>query len=145
MASERSTARWPRTATIDRLFRVNAGLPPESPDTVTNSLNNKVYSDSSSKGMFEQQRQRQQAEAVATETTTDPAIVASAASVILAWYQFFIRGNQEMGLFVGLWPPTILAFASYFNQTRMSNQLRSAMGMGSNGVMDALDQFMRNR
>ena len=94
--------------------------------------------------MLEQrsQRQMQATEQVAGEATTDPAIVASAASVVLAWYQYFVRGNREMGLFVGLWPPTILAFASYFNQTRMGDQLRSAMGSGSSSIVD---QFMGGR
>ena len=60
----------------------------------------------------------------ATETGTDPAVIAAAASVFLAWYEYFVAGNKAMGLFVGLWPPTIFAFASYFNETRMADQLR---------------------
>ena len=94
--------------------------------------------------MLEQRSQQRgrQAQEAAAETGTDPAIVASAASVVLAWYQFFVRGNREMGLFVGLWPPTILAFASYFNQTRMADQLRSA---SSGTASSFIDQFMSNR
>ena len=80
--------------------------------------------------MFEQQRTRrrqQQATEAATETGTDPAVIAAAASVMLAWYEYFVQGNKALGLFIGLWPPTIFAFASYFNQTRMSDQLRRMM------------------
>lgn len=57
------------------------------------------------------------------EQALGPAALASAASVGLSWYYFFIRGDRQRGLFVGLWPPTILAFASYFNQRKMRNQL----------------------
>ena len=70
---------------------------------------------------------RKAAEATA-KTGTDPAVLAAGASVLLSWYYFFGRGERELGLFVGLWPPTILAFASYFNQTRMSDKLESSVG-----------------
>lgn len=94
--------------------------------------------------MLEQRRQRGgQVQEAAAETTTDPAVVAAAASVILSWYQFFVRGNREMGLFVGLWPPTILAFASYFNQTRMADRLRGAMRSSSRPSI--IDQFTGGR
>lgn len=94
--------------------------------------------------MLEQSNQQRQqaAEEAAAGASTDPAIVASAASVVLAWYQFFVRGNREMGLFVGLWPPTILAFASYFNQTRMADRLRRAE---SSTPASLIEQFMGNR
>lgn len=49
------------------------------------------------------------------------------ASVLLAWHQFHFNGNKTRGLFIGLWPPTILAFASYLNQ---------------NAVLDTLDQSL---
>lgn len=62
------------------------------------------------------------------ETTTDPAVIAAGASVLLSWHYFFMKGNREWGIFVGLWPPTILAFASYFEQTRMSDMLERASG-----------------
>lgn len=79
-----------------------------------------------------QQRMRSVEEEEAAEATartgTDPAVMAAGVSVLLSWYYFFVRGERDLGLFVGLWPPTILAFASYFNQTRMSDQLQSAMG-----------------
>lgn len=77
-----------------------------------------------------QSKEERAAEATA-KTGTDPAVLAAGASVLLSWYYFFGRGDRHLGLFVGLWPPTILAFASYFNQTRMSNKLESSLGYGS--------------
>lgn len=78
--------------------------------------------------MFQQQRSREEEaiEATAEAAGTDPAVIAAGASVLLSWHQFFLRGNREMGLFIGLWPPTILAFASYFTQTKMSDRIRNA-------------------
>lgn len=75
-------------------------------------------------------REERTAEATA-ETGTDPAVMAAGVSVLLSWYYFFVRGERHLGLFVGLWPPTILAFSSYFEQTRMSDQVRSALGSAS--------------
>ncbi|WP_458189282.1 hypothetical protein [Haladaptatus sp. NG-WS-4] len=78
----------------------------------------------------------------AEESTRDVAILASAVSVLLAWHQFFIRGNRERGLFIGLWPPTILAFASYFNQKRMEQRLQS---LKPSSIVESLDQMFGNR
>lgn len=81
----------------------------------------------------------------ATEMTArDPAIVAAAASVVLSWYSFFVQGNRELGLFIGLWPPTILAFASYFKQTRMADRVERAMGESST-IRDSVERMMRGR
>lgn len=70
---------------------------------------------------------KEEATEVTAKTGTDPAIVASGASVLLSLYHFFVKGNSEMGIFVGLWAPTILAFASYFTQTKMSDKLKHAL------------------
>jgi hypothetical protein len=78
----------------------------------------------------------------AEESTTDLAIIASAASVALSWYQFFGRGNRMQGIFVGLWPPTILAFASYYNQKRMEEKLSS---LGPRRIMDSIEQMIGSR
>ena len=72
----------------------------------------------------------EQAATATAETGTDPAVMAAGASVMLSWYYYFVRGDREMGLFVGLWPPTILAFSSYFTQTRMRDKLESSFGLG---------------
>lgn len=98
--------------------------------------------------MSETERQQQAetkerpAMGAARESTTDIAILASAASVLLSWHQFFVRGNRERGIFIGLWPPTILAFASYFNQKRMKRRMESSK-LGS--LVDSLDQMLGSR
>ena len=78
----------------------------------------------------------------AEESTTDLAILASAASVALSWYQFFGRGNKMQGIFVGLWPPTILAFASYFKQKQMEQKLSS---LGPGRIMNSIEQMLSSR
>lgn len=87
--------------------------------------------------------QQQEAVQAAERTGMDPAVIASLASIALAWYEYFIRGNHDMGLFIGLWPPTFLAFASYFEQTRMSNTLDRALGQG--GLMASVERMIQNR
>ena len=71
-----------------------------------------------------------------------PAVLASAASVGLSWYYFFLRGDRERGLFVGLWPPTILAFASYFNQRKMRNQLNTLTKPASS-IKNTIESMMK--
>lgn len=88
-------------------------------------------------------RQQQQAMQAAEQTSTDPWIMAAAASVMLSWYVFFVAGDRERGIFVGLWPPTFLAFASYFRQTRMHDTMSRAKGGG--GVMDRVERMVQAR
>jgi hypothetical protein len=57
----------------------------------------------------------------------DLALMASAASVLLAWHQFYLKGNKTRGLFIGLWPPTILAFSSYLNQKAILDKLDQSL------------------
>lgn len=78
------------------------------------------------------------------EAGTDPAVMAAGASVLLSWYYFFVRGERNMGLFVGLWPPTILAFASYFNQVRMQDRIEALISPGS-ALTDSIEQFIKGR
>jgi hypothetical protein len=78
----------------------------------------------------------------AQKSTTDLAILASAASVALSWYQFFGRGNKMQGIFVGLWPPTILAFASYFKQKQMEQKLSS---LGPSRIRNSIEQMLGSR
>ena len=73
-----------------------------------------------------------------------PAALASAASVGLSLYYYFIRGERQLGTFVGLWPPTILAFASYFNQRKMRRQLETLTQPGTK-LREAFDSMMGNR
>lgn len=73
----------------------------------------------------------------------DPWIMASAASVLLSWYFFFVKKDRHSSLFVGLWPPTFLAFGSYFKQTRMHDELDRAMGQ--EGIVDRVEQIVQGR
>ncbi|MGQ4554635.1 hypothetical protein [Halobellus sp. GM3] len=59
-----------------------------------------------------QQNSREKAMEVGRRTGRDPIVLAAAGSVLLAWYQYYVRGNKEHGLFIGLWPPTMLAFSN---------------------------------
>lgn len=92
--------------------------------------------------------------AQATETTTgdsresmpeargaDLALIASAASVLLAWHQFYLKGNKTRGLFVGLWPPTILAFSSYLNQRAILDKLDQSL-LSSTGSFESLRKLI---
>ncbi len=80
----------------------------------------------------------------AEQVLLSPAVIASAASVALSWYHFFLAGNKQTGLFVGLWPPTILAFASYFNQQEMLNTVRSFTKPGGT-IIETIEGVVGNR
>jgi hypothetical protein len=42
--------------------------------------------------------------------------VGALGSVVFALYEYYVRGNQQRGMFVGLWPPTMIGFAIYLKQ-----------------------------
>jgi hypothetical protein len=44
---------------------------------------------------------------------SDIILIASAASILLSLYEMYENDNVERALFVGQWPPTILALAIY--------------------------------
>lgn len=69
----------------------------------------------------------------------DPIILASMASVALSWYYFFGKRDRMKGIFVGLWPPTLMAFASYFRQQKM----RESMEHGATGVVTRVQRMMQ--
>ncbi|ELZ17583.1 MULTISPECIES: hypothetical protein [Natrinema] len=93
--------------------------------------------------LTEQDVTEKQPEAISDEAM-GPAVLASAASVGLSLYYYFIRGDRQLGTFVGLWPPTILAFASYFNQRKMRRQLETLTQPGTK-LREAFDSMMGNR
>ncbi|WP_436343595.1 hypothetical protein [Natronorubrum sp. FCH18a] len=93
--------------------------------------------------MTEREMSGQAAEEV-TEQAMGPALLAAAASVGLSWYYFFLRGERQRGMFVGLWPPTILAFASYFNQRKMRQQIDSITQPGTT-LKNAFDSMMGSK
>lgn len=71
----------------------------------------------------------------------DLALAASAASVLLAWYQFYLKGNKTQGLFIGLWPPTILAFAGYLNEKAIIDKLDQSL-LRSTGGFDSIRKMI---
>ena len=56
------------------------------------------------------------------------AVVASIGSVALALYFYYVRGDKQRGQFVGLWPTTILALASYFKLEEIRQTLEEVDG-----------------
>ncbi|WP_254530291.1 hypothetical protein [Natrinema gelatinilyticum] len=93
--------------------------------------------------LSEQEVIEQEPQAVG-EQAMGPAVLASAASVGLSLYYYFFRGERQLGTFIGLWPPTILAFASYFNQRQMQKQLNTLTQPGAT-LRNAIDSVMGNR
>lgn len=53
-----------------------------------------------------------------------PAAVAAIGSVALALYYYYVRGDEQRGLFVGLWPATILGLAAYFKLNEIQQLLQ---------------------
>ena len=52
-----------------------------------------------------------------------PAVLASVGSVALALYFYYVRGDKQRGQFVGFWPVTILALATYFKLQEIAQML----------------------
>lgn len=57
----------------------------------------------------------------------DRVAFAAMASVVYAWYKFYIKGNKEGGIFVGLWAPTLLAAASYLQQKDLIRKFKRGL------------------
>jgi len=62
-----------------------------------------------------------------TMTASDPVATAAGASVLLSWYLFYMKGDKEHGIFVGLWAPTLLAAAGYLQQRNVIGKLKRGM------------------
>jgi hypothetical protein len=84
------------------------------------------------------QQKKEVAKEVGNRTGRDPIILAAFGSVILSWYQFYVRGNKEYGLFIGLWPPTMLAFSNALRINEMSRKIESS-------ASTLFDRLMQNR
>ena len=52
-----------------------------------------------------------------------PVGLAALGSIGLALYFFYVRGDKQRGQFVGLWPSTILALASYLRLEQIKQTL----------------------
>ncbi|WP_232687146.1 hypothetical protein [Halobacterium zhouii] len=89
--------------------------------------------------MAQQSRAREETMEATKRTGTDPIVLASVASVALSWFYFYVRGERLKGIFVGLWPPTLLAFASYFRQQEMQESMKH----GASGVVTRVQRMMQ--
>jgi tetrahydromethanopterin S-methyltransferase subunit G len=83
-------------------------------------------------------KEKEAVEDVGKRTGRDPIILAAIGSVFLAWYQYYVRGNKMHGLFIGLWPPTMLAFS---NAIRINDISRKVEAKSSN----LLERLMQKR
>lgn len=72
----------------------------------------------------------------------DPLVLAAGASVLLSWAVFYGKGDREQGIFIGLWPPTLLAFASYFRQNEMNEKLDR---QGASGIVRRVQQAIEQQ
>ena len=72
------------------------------------------------------QRQIEEAKEIGERTGRDPVIIAAVGSVLLAWFQYYVRGNKEHGMFIGLWPPTLLAFSNAIRINAIDEKVESS-------------------
>lgn len=71
------------------------------------------------------QKEKKKVKEIGQRTGRDPIIMAAAVSVLLSWYQYYVRGNKVHGLFIGLWPPTLLAFSNAVRINNISRKVES--------------------
>lgn len=57
----------------------------------------------------------------------DPVVALAAGSVLFSWYQFYVKGDTENGIFVGLWAPTLLAASNYIQQKDVIRRVREGL------------------
>ncbi|MFC4989834.1 hypothetical protein [Saliphagus infecundisoli] len=60
----------------------------------------------------------------------DPITAAAAFSVVYSWYNFYVKGDEAAGIFVGLWAPTLLGAASYLQQKEIYTKLEEGLFFG---------------
>ncbi|WP_240148789.1 hypothetical protein [Halorubellus sp. JP-L1] len=60
-------------------------------------------------------------------TAGDPVATMAVGSVLYAWYKFYVKGDREGGIFVGLWAPTLLAAASYLQQKNIVQKFKRGL------------------
>jgi len=97
--------------------------------------------------MQQESQQRERVEDVkkgAEKTGMSPLSWAAVGSIALSWYYYFGKGNKEMGLFVGLWPPTFLALGSYFKINEIHDDVKRLSRPG-NTIREAVQDMMKNR
>jgi hypothetical protein len=57
----------------------------------------------------------------------DPVATLAAGSVLYSWFNFYVRGDKQTGIFVGLWAPTLLAAASYLQQKDIITRFKKGL------------------
>ena len=85
--------------------------------------------------MFQQQEEeksesREEVERMVEKTPMslgDPVATLAAGSVLYSWFNFYIRGNKQRGIFIGLWAPTLLAAASYLQQKDIITRFKKGL------------------
>ena len=82
------------------------------------------------------QQQIEEAKEIGKRTGRDPVIIAAMGSVLLAWYQYYVQGNKEHGMFIGLWPPTLLAFSNAVRINAINEKVESS-------AVDLFDRLTR--
>ncbi|MFC6826647.1 hypothetical protein [Halopelagius fulvigenes] len=81
-------------------------------------------------GSQQESRIEQKGEEMVEETPMsagDPVATLAVGSVLLSWYQFYVKGDKESGIFVGLWAPTLLAAASYVQQKDIARKFKQGL------------------
>lgn len=73
---------------------------------------------------------------MAKQTGRDPVVLAAIASVGLSWFQFYVRGNKEHALFIGLWAPTLLAFSNSVRLKAISEKVEAQAASLFDGLTD---------
>jgi len=84
--------------------------------------------------VFQNQESKSQAAEEAEEmmenvpvTAGDPVATLAVGSVLYSWYKFYVKGDREGGIFVGLWAPTLLAAASYLQQKNIVQKFKRGL------------------
>lgn len=91
-----------------------------------------------------QQQERMDDVAEGTQKTgMSPLSWAAVGAIALSWYYYFGKGNKEMGLFVGLWPPTFLALGSYFKINEIQDDVKQLSNPG-NSIRSAVQDMMQS-
>lgn len=91
---------------------------------------------------MQNQPQMQEKRDASKRTALDPMVLAAGASVLLSWAVFYGKGDKQQGLFIGLWPPTLLAFASYFRQNEMKEAIETR---GVSGIVSRVQQAIEQQ
>lgn len=57
----------------------------------------------------------------------DPIVAMAAGSILLSWYEFYVKGDKMDGIFVGLWAPSLLALSSYAQQKSIVQKFKRGL------------------